>query len=188
MLVYSNNLFNVPVLSLQTGAVLAHTGQPIIDPRRLFIVAFYCDGPLLDDHPSVLHVSDIREFSDIGMIVNHSEDLMPPGGLVRLQEVINFNFQLIGRTVIDTARSKLGTVEDFATETSNFMIKKISARRPLLKSFSTSKLLIDRQQIVEVSNDYIVVRHELAKPEPALSRLKPPVNPFRSKVNPQTDV
>ncbi len=179
---------NVPILSLQTGTVLAQTGQPVIDPRRLYIVAFYCDGPLLDHHPSLLHTDDIREFSDVGMIVNHSGDLMPPDDLVRLQEVIDFKFNLLGRAVIDTSRARLGTVEDFATETSSFMIKKLSVRRPLLKSLSTSKLLIDRQQIVEVSNDYIVVRHETAKQQPIAARFKPvATNPFRAKANPQTD-
>lgn len=158
MLLLSERLLETPILSLQTGSPLAQTSAPIIDPRRLHIVAFYCDGPLLDDHPSVLHTADIREFSDIGIIVNGSEDIMPPHDLVRLQEIIDFHFDLVGMKVIDDHKTKLGKVTDFTVDMQTFMIQKIIVKPPLIRSIKESELIIDRDQIVEITDECIIVK------------------------------
>ncbi|PLS80595.1 hypothetical protein CYG49_04995 [Candidatus Saccharibacteria bacterium] len=158
MLLLSERLRQIPILSLQTGSPLAHTASPIIDPRRLNIVAFYCEGPLLDENPSVLHTADIREYSDIGIIVNGNEDLMPPDDLVRLQEIIDFKFELIGIRVIDDHKTKLGKVIDYVVDAQSFMIQKITVKPPLIRSIKESELVIDRHQIVEITDECIVVK------------------------------
>lgn len=188
MLVYSARLHQLPVLSLQTGSPLAVTSAPIIDPRRLHITAFYCEGPLLDFQPAVVHSDDVREFSDLGLIVNNSEDIMSPEGLVRLQEIIDFNFNFIGMKVIDDRNTKLGKVEDYVTETDSFLIQTFVVRRPLLKSFNEAKLVISRNQIAEIKDDVIVVKSPTIK-EPARAAAAPIAefeNPFR-KTKPQVE-
>ena len=47
-------------MSLQTGTEIARTHAAIIDPRKLQIVAFYVQGQLIENHPSVLFIEDIR--------------------------------------------------------------------------------------------------------------------------------
>lgn len=188
MLVYSARLNQLPVLSLQTGSPLAYTSEPIIDPRRLHVTAFYCEGPLLDFQPAIIHTDDIREFSDLGLIVNNSEDIMSPDGLVRLQEVIDFNFSFIGMKVIDDRNTKLGKVEDYVTETESFLVQTFVVKRPLLKSFNEAKLVISRNQIAEIKDDVIVVRSPTVQ---APTRATPITkhdfeNPFR-KTKPQIE-
>lgn len=188
MLVYSARLTQLPILSLQTGSPLAYTSQPIIDPRRLHVTAFYCEGPLLDFQPAIVHSDDVREFSELGLIVNDSEDIMPPDDLVRLQEVINFNFSLIGMKVVDDRNTKLGKVEDYVTETESFLIQTFVVKRPLLKSFNEAKLVIGRTQIAEIKDDVIVVKsptvQEAIKATPAPRQDFE--NPFR-KTKPQIE-
>lgn len=188
MLVYSARLTKLPVLSLQTGSPLAYTAEPIIDPRRLHITAFYCEGPLLDFQPAVVHTDDIREFSELGLIVNDSEDVMPPDDLVRLQEVINFNFTFIGMKVVDDRNTKLGKVEDYVTETDSFLIQTFVVKRPLLKSFNEAKLVISRNQIAEIKDDVIVVKSPtIQEPAKTAPVHKPEFdNPFR-KTKPQIE-
>ena len=76
MLIAIDNLIGIPVMSLQTGTQLAETTAALVDPRQLTIAAFYVDGPGLEESPSILHPGDIRELSDIGIIVDSTEKLM----------------------------------------------------------------------------------------------------------------
>lgn len=186
MLVYSDRLHDIPVLSLQTGSPLAITSEPLIDPRRLHVIAFYCEGPLVDIKPAVLHTADIREFSDIGIIVDGSDDIMSPEGLVRLQEIIDFNFSLIGMKVIDNHQKKIGKVYDYTVETESFIIKKLSIKRPLLQSLNDAELLIDREQIIEITSDTIIVRAPSVEVRHTEAIQQQFVNPFR-KSDPQTE-
>lgn len=152
-------------MSLQTGSEVAETGEPIIDPRQLHIVAFYCEGPTLDNHPSILHTEDIRETSDIGIIIDDSDDLMSPDGLVRLQEILDFKFKLLGLPVVTEHGQKLGTVGDYAVDTVSFLIHKLHVKQSLLRSINSAELIIDRNQIIEVTNKHIVVKSAVVEAE-----------------------
>lgn len=189
MFVLSNRLLKVPVMSIQTGSSIALTAEPIIDPRKLQIVAFFCEGGKLSEESNILHTSDIREVSDIGFIVNSSDDIMDGDGLVRLQEIVDYNFRLIGIPVYEDRGGRLGVVGDYIVDTASFFISKLHVKRPLLKSFSTSELVIDRTQIIEVTNKRIVVRSATVKDEQVEAATTSPIafeNPFR-KPQPSPD-
>lgn len=167
-------------MSLQTGGNLATITGEIIDPRKLHVVAYYCEGPLLEYSPAVLHTADIRELSSIGIIVNEADDILPLDDLVRLKEIIDFDFELKGIKVIDNHKSKLGKVYNYAVNTENYLIQKLYVQRPLLKSLNDSELIIDRSQIIEVTNQQIVVRAPTVEAGAAKPIKADIVNPFKS--------
>lgn len=178
MLITQSQLSSIPILSLHTGEVLSYTAQPIIDPRQLKIVAFYCSGPAISGS-AVLHVSDIREFSNMGFIIDSVDNLMDLSeDLVRLQEVINLNFNLVGKQVRDTHKKKLGAVQGYSIDDRSFYIIKLNVKQTFWQSLIHSGLLIDRTQITEITPDHITVRStdvEVRQEAP-----KPIVeNPFR---------
>lgn len=180
MLLPAHRLIDIPVMSLQTGTELARTTEPIVDPRQMTVVAFYVDGKTLDEHPSVLHVSDIRELSDIGMIVDDSDKLMSPEGLVRLQQIIDFHFKLVGIRIIDEHGRKLGKVKDYVIEPATFTIQQLYSEQSLLKSLSTMSNVIHRSQIISVTNDHITVASpDIREKTPAKAKVQEFVNPFR---------
>lgn len=183
MLIAIDNLLGVPVMSLQTGMQLAETTAAIVDPRQLSIVAFYVDGPGLEESPSILHPADIRELSDIGMIVDSTEKLMSLDGLVRLQEIIEFEFELIGLKVIDEHKRKLGKVASYSVETTGYSIMQIYTEQSLIRSLSTMGNTIHREQIISVNNDVMVVQSPTVREEVANAAQQAKnafVNPFRS--------
>ncbi|HEU5187212.1 MAG TPA: hypothetical protein VFT87_01780 [Candidatus Saccharimonadales bacterium] len=184
MLVLVDQLLSLPVVSLQTGQELARPTQPIIDPRHLHLVAFYCEGPNLDATPAVLYTDDIREVSSIGLIVNSAENIMSPEDLVRLQQVLNFNFVLQDKPVVDDLGNKIGKISHYAVEATTFFIIKLHVRPPLLQAWQTAERIIDRSQIIEINDKHIVVKSATKKAK----RTPAPVfqSPFRG-VRPQTD-
>lgn len=177
-------------MSLQTGTELARTAAPIIDPRTLKIVALFVEGPLLDVVEPVLHTSDIREVSDIGYIVDDSSVLMPTDGLVRLEEIIDFKFELINLPVVDRHGRNLGKVADYAYDPLSYIIMQLFTHQSLLRSLSTASNVIHRQQIVSVTNEKIVVESATIKDkivENAEAARGALVNPFRGSQAEPTD-
>lgn len=188
MLLPIKRLLDAPIMSLQTGAELARTTTPIVDPRQMTILAFYVEGRLLDNNPSILHVSDIRELSDIGIIIDDSDKLMTTDGLVRLQEVIDFHFEVIGLQVVDERKHKLGKVADYAIDPEAYTVQQIYTEQSFIKSLSHVSNVIHRSQIVSVTNHEIIVKSPTVPTEEteveALSRAF--VNPFRTKPQHET--
>lgn len=188
MLLSGSRLLDAPVMGLQTGGELARTSKAIIDPERLQIVAYEVTGPLLDVHPSLLRVADVREFSDIGLIIDSSDEFVSPSDIVKLNEIYTLHFELIGMPVIDKKRRKLGKVEGYTLETGAFVIQQLNVKRPFLKSLNDTELLIHRTQITEINNTEIIVQSETAPVEPVLHAVKSTyINPFRKNPRPQAE-
>jgi hypothetical protein len=85
MLIAAERLINTPVMSLQTGGQLAHTKTPLIDPRNLMIIAYELQGPALDAHPSFLLMSDVRELSNLGLIVDSSDEFVGVDDVIKIR-------------------------------------------------------------------------------------------------------
>ncbi len=181
MLLPIKRFLQVPVMSIQTGTQLAQTSGVIVDPRTLTVVAFLVSHNMESREQTILYPEDIREQSNIGMIVDSSDSLMTLDGLVRLQEIIDFDFELVGTVVENESGKRLGKVFDYAIDGDTFSIQQIYTKPTLLKSISSTGLTIHRSQVVTVTNERLVVKDATIKDEarqPATSRSF--VNPFRS--------
>lgn len=182
MLVLSEHLKNVPVMSLQTGTEIARTLEEIIDPDTLTIVADYVDGPAIETQPCVLFMSDIRESGELGFIVDDSSKLMPLDGLVRLQALIDMKFNLIGIPVVDRRSNKLGTVEDYSLDPQSFEIQQLFVKPSFLQSLTHGSKIVHRSQIIDVTPKFITVgTAEITQSsKEAVEDTASFVNPFRS--------
>ena len=92
MLIYESSLIGTPILSLQASGPIGRVSSVIIDPNGLKIIAFRIDGP----HPSanLLEVSSVREHSSLGMVIDSIDELVGRDDVVRLQQVLDLNFDL----------------------------------------------------------------------------------------------
>lgn len=180
-----STLTKAPVMGLQTGGEIAQTKSAIIDPATLTVIAYVVEGPLLEGGTWLLRIADVRELSDLGFIVDSTDEFIHPEDVLKVYEIYKLNFPLLDMPVIDEKRSKLGKVIDFTLETSTFTIQQLTVRRPLLKSFNDTELLIHRSQIIEINDDAIVVHSEAKAPEPELHEVVGSyVNPFRKSDSP----
>jgi len=105
----------------------------------------------------VLLADNVREILPTGLAVNDEADLSDQQDLVRHKDILNIRFQLLDKPV-KTKRQKLGKVSDFSYNDGLF-IQKLYVARSLVNVFaSEDTLLIDRTQILEVTDHYILVR------------------------------
>lgn len=174
-------------MGLQTGTQLAVAKTPIIDPSNLMIVGYEVDGPLLVERPSFIRIADVRELSDVGMIIDSNDEFIGIKDVIAIEKIHKLDFKLLGLAVVDEAKHKLGKVSDYSLETGSFIIQQLNVSRGALKSLSETELLVHRSQIVEINDDAVIVRTTAKKLEPItkLSRLSY-MNPFRSNA-PQPD-
>lgn len=187
MLIAGSRFLNSPVMGLQTGSELARTSREVIDPRTLEIVAYELEGPLLTERPSLLRIADVREFSDIGIIVDSSDEFVVPDDIIKLNELYELHFTIISKPVFDKKRHKLGKVIGYTIDTTGFLIQQLSIKRPFLKSLDDTELLVHRSQIVEVNDHEIIVNSDTeVVGEPTATRIPSYHNPFRSS-SPQPD-
>lgn len=165
MLQLSASILNRPVMSLRTGSQVATATAPIINPNNLKIEGFYCTDRL-EGTQLILLYQDIRDIIPQGFVIDDHDVLAERSELVRLEKVLELNFELLGKQVVTTNKQKVGKVSDFAVETTTMFIQKIYASQSILKSFTGGSLSIDRTQIVEITNKNVVIS-ELLQGTPA---------------------
>lgn len=162
MLLLSNTLLNQPVLSLRTGGQVATAVAPIINPDNLHIEGFYCEDKF-SKNQLILLTQDIREHYAKGFVINDHEVLADPSELIRLEKVLKIRFEIMGKQVVTTGKQKLGKVCDYAVEAKSLYIQKLYVTPRLIKSISGGNLMIDKTQILEITDSKIIVE-ELLKP------------------------
>lgn len=165
MLQLSETVLNKPVLSLRTGAPIAQVITPIINPNNLKIEGFYCEDNR-DKRRLVLLYQDIRDILPQGVVVNDFDVLAEIDDLVRLKEVLEINFDLIGKQVETVTREKVGKVNDYAFESATMFIQKLYVSQSILKSLTGGNLSIDRSHIHEITPKRIII-NELLQTAPA---------------------
>ena len=142
-------------MSLRSSQAIAIAVEPIINPHNLKILGWWCrpqrgqKQALLADH--------IREIMPGGLAVDDDDALSAPEDLVRYKDILDIGFQLVDK-VVKTKRQKLGKVSDYSYNDGLF-IQKLYVTRSLVKVFSNDNtLIIDRAQILEVTDTHILVR------------------------------
>lgn len=182
MLVLGSRLHGTPVMSLQTGGRLARVAQPLIDPRNLKITAYSLEGPALEEHPSFLLTDDIREMSGMGMIVDSSDEFIGLDDVIKIKQLHDLGFSLIGMNVVDDHKHKLGKVEDYTVETGSFVIQQLNVKRGILRAIADTGQLVHRSQIKEITDRTIIVKSTAKKLlDPVKEAVRHEyVNPFRS--------
>lgn len=184
MLVNNSKLTSVPILSVQAGGIIASIASPIIDPDQLKIIAFYLTGPATQNGNNILDVSSIREFSNLGIVVDDADEFVAADDVVKISKVIELNFNLINLKVKTKKGTKLGHIIDFTVTPEDFIIQQIIVKRPTVKSFIDPELTISRNEIVEINDYEVIVKDEekVIKKRAEKEDFVPNfVNPFREK-------
>jgi len=162
MLVLSGSLLNKQVMSLRTGTPVGTVTATIFNPNNLKVEGFYVEDRFHKDRLVLLY-QDIRETMPQGFVVDDHDVLVEPTELVRLKEVLELNFQLIGKQVETLSKEKVGKVSDYAVETETMYVQKLYVSQNILKSFTGGSLSIDRTQINEITPRRIIINDLLEK-------------------------
>jgi sporulation protein YlmC with PRC-barrel domain len=185
MILNSSKLIGSSILSLHLGAPIGKVVSEIIDPNDLKIIALKINGPQTGNgnFGDILDVRNIREYADIGMIIDSIDELVSYGDIIKIDKVIDLNFSVIGLEVKTKSGAKLGKVIDYTYDPGTMMLMQFTVKRPFIKSFIDPELIINRYDIVEINDYEIIVNDENRKAEKAAPKKEEFVpnfvNPFR---------
>ncbi len=160
MLELSASLINQPILSLRTGAQVATTVAPVINPANLKIEGFYCED-VFDSKQLILLTQDIRERVSASFVVDDYEVLVEPEDLIRLEKLIALQFTLTDKAVYTDKKHRLGKVVDYAVEKNSLFVQKLYVGQNILKNINNNQLTVDRNQIVEITDKRIIIKDPL---------------------------
>ena len=145
---------------MQSTGPIGQISSLIVDPDKLKVIAFKLSGHLVNRNENILDVKSIREFSEFGMVIDSSDELVNPDDVVHIKKILDLNFSLIDLKVESKKGSKLGKVFDFTVTDDNFSIQQLIVRRPLVKAFIDPELTIPRTEIVEITDYKVIVKDE----------------------------
>jgi len=164
MILEASKLIGFRILSLRSGGVISTIESIIVDPNDLKILGFFLNKNTVSfDSGVILEVRSIREFSHLGMIIDSDEELLNVGDVVKIDEMVKLNFQPINFKIKTQNKTNVGTVIDYTVDVNNFYIQQLIVKRPILKSFIDPELIINRSEILEINDEAIIVKDELAK-------------------------
>ena len=135
-------------MSLQTGSELARTSREIINPKNLSIIAYELEGRLLDQHPSLLRIDDVREIGPLGMIIDSTDEIIGIDDVITIKEIYEINFALKDKLVIDEKIRKSEKLSDirwrlgillYNNSESATVLEKFWRHRATYSSFSDHK-------------------------------------------------
>lgn len=156
MLRLSNNYQDRSILSLRTGGVIGVAKAPIINPNNLKIEGWYAHN-MLEKGDFILPILEIRDFIAKGIVVNDHDALTLPDDMIRLRDILETKFELLGKLVVTEGKKRLGKIVDFAVDEQSNYIQKLYVAPPLLRGLTNNQILIDRSQIVEITDKKIIV-------------------------------
>ncbi len=181
----NSRIIGTPILSVQAGGPIATIKSAIIDPNDLKILGFHLEGPLVNRAEArILDVRSIREYSQLGMVIDNIEELVAPDDVIKIQNVLELNFDLINLKVRTKKGTKLGHIIDYTLTSEDFIVQQIIVRRPLVKSFVDPELTISRKEIVEITDYEVIIKDEekVLKARAEKEDFVPNfVNPFREQ-------
>ena len=189
MLINASRLIGTKVLSLQLGGAVAQVVDLIINPDNLQIIAFQLEGPVIGGETGdILDARSIREFSQLGFIIDDTDELVFRTDVVRIDQIMSLDFHLVGLKVVTQKGASLGKISDFVVDPSTLLTQQLVVQRPFFKSLMDPELIIHRSQIVEVDDYKVTVKEDTekvaAKSTPSEAFVPNFVNPFRKSDQP----
>ena len=193
MLIVGSKMIGGRVLSLHVGGQVASIRDAVIDPEDLHILAYTLSGPIIQNDPDVgdiLVTDDIREVNMDGSIIDSTDIFVNREDVIRIDEVMKLNFNLIGLKVVTKAGKKIGKVIDYTFDSQSFMIYQLIVQRPVgFIAINDPQLTINRSQIIEIDDYTVTIKHDKEqvkvpeKKKEKIEEIEPPkrefVNPFR---------
>jgi sporulation protein YlmC with PRC-barrel domain len=160
-------LIDCPVISLQTGQVVAWLKRPVLDIATLEVVALACRVPD-SRQPRLIIAGDVRQYASDCVVIGSEDDLTHPDDIVRSNTSLKSYYSPLGKKVVSETGRKVGLVEDYVINLDTNRLQKLHVRKSVLHSWlGINLLLIDRTQITDVTPHRIVVR------EPTMSASLP---------------
>ncbi|HIA92069.1 TPA: hypothetical protein EYO12_03060 [Candidatus Saccharibacteria bacterium] len=158
MLILNTQLLPRSIISIHASSPVAFAKHVVINPHNLTISGFFVDYARLAGQHPVLISQDIRQITPKSFVINHEEDITPVEELIRFSKVAELNYELLGKEVRTESKKKVGSVDEYVIQADGMVIYNLHVNKPVWKSLTGGARIINRSQIVEVTDSTIIVK------------------------------
>ena len=158
MIYLASDFMGYKVISLASESDIGQINGILIDPYKFTIAGFWLETFMkgYQAYP-ILLTQSLRQIDRRRIFINDTNELNEPEDLPKLNEVLNIDYQMIGKRIVSTTKNYLGRIEDFSFDDYNFDVVYLVVKPPLYHRLTQSRLQFSRGQIEKVSNKEIEV-------------------------------
>lgn len=161
-----SNIAGLPVAAAEQRAKIGIVKDLVISPDDGAILGIIIGIGLMYLNPKIITWQDIRSLAKDGVVTSSSDDLLPMKEVIRIKNLLESHFNLIGLPVFTASDEKLGKVYDYTIETALGQ----------LKSIICPGRIITKSKIIRIESKKIIVASGVKKIEPKIQlRAEPSV-------------
>lgn len=160
MLIELLSLEKMPVGALEEAEMIGRVCRLIFDPVEVKLIGFLVKEGGYFSKTHAVSMSDVVDIDKNGVVISSRESLVEKDEIVRLAEIVNKKFSLIGLPVRTKSGKKLGRVENALVDgTSGDLLR-------IYLGSTFSRRVFERSQIEKVTLLEVVVKKDLQKSSP----------------------
>lgn len=158
MQVLASQFHNAQVYNFSQGAQLGVVKQLFINQDSLKVELFEIR---VNQKLVYLLPRDIKNYHNQRLIIDTEASLSEKTELVRYSELIKKPCLLLRYKVITQLKRRLGKCDNFSVDTLDFSVTKLYIKTNFLKNLLVQHLIVDKNDVIRVSGETIVVREAL---------------------------
>jgi len=151
-----SDIYQLPVLDLETGEMLGQILSWVVTPLQQRVVAFLLTKPTLWHKAKVLVPADIVEYDPKMIVVRNYECVIQPSEVVGLPELLDERMEITGFRAETETGKLLGTVTDFVFETVGSTIQQYCVKPPTLMGALQSEWILPAGKVVKIEKHRLV--------------------------------
>jgi len=143
MFIEAKKLIGLPVAAMDTESKVGVISKIIIDPKNGNLMGFLLKKENILSSSLALANSDISEWDPNGLLTPTIDNLVKPEEIIRLNEILQNNFDLFGLKAKTQSGKKLGQVDNFLIDSETSYVMKYYLKDLILgdRVFSSDKVV-----------------------------------------------
>lgn len=158
MFIEAKKLIGLPVAATDTQSKVGEIRQIIIDPSNGNLLGFLVSSGGIFSPKRVLSVSDIRDWDPQAIITESIDNLVEPGEIIRIKEILAKKINLLGRGAKTESGKSLGVVEDLLIDTDGQCVEKY-----YLKDLLGDARIFPSNKVIKIDKE-IIFADDVAEP------------------------
>lgn len=144
----------MPVGSFDEGHLIGKVAKVVIGYKEQQVLGFIVKPSGLFAKSKLASIEDVVDIDQAGLVIHSAENLVEPDEVVRIAQILNENFDLIGLSVISREGKSLGKVYNALVDTQTGSISRIYVRQFI------NDYVFDHTQIDEITLKMVKLRSE----------------------------
>lgn len=156
----SNELRNLPIVSIAEGEEVGIVKDFIVDPAAKSIVAIIVEDPLWYEGAKVISFSLIHSIGDFALTTENASSVVPLTNMPELSGLLKKNIAIIGSKVITRGGRLVGFVKEYSLDshTGAILGMELSSDSDVV---SPDRAIIPASSVVTIGKDVIIVNEDI---------------------------